>query len=129
MQRIPAAFVVIFLAIAPLALGRYGGENPRLERLFSTFISPCCWRENLTVHDSDIAHELRRQIQTMVGDGRSDDEIKAVLVKQYTRQILAIPDGSQGVWLFLTPWLALLAGSVGVMILLNRWRTQAAGSD
>ena len=127
MKRLPALFPLVLLALAPVAQGRYGSGDARLERLFSTFISPCCWRENLTVHDSEIARELHSQIQTMVRDGRSDDEIKAMLVKEYTRQILAVPDGSQGVWLFLTPWLAFFAGTAGVVFLLSRWRTHAAG--
>jgi cytochrome c-type biogenesis protein CcmH len=129
MERIPTLFSLVLLVLAPVALGRYGAGDPRLERLFNTFISPCCWRENLTVHDSEIAHELRSRIQTMVRDGRSDDEIKAVLVKEYTRQILAVPDGSQGAWLFLTPWVAFFGGAAGVLFLLNRWRTHTAGSD
>lgn len=126
MGRIQATFVFALLAFAPLANARYGHEDPRLEHLFSTFISPCCWRENLTVHDSEIAYRLRDRIRTMVLDGRTDDEIKAVLVKQYTRQILALPDGPQGVWLFLTPWLANAAGALGVLFLLNRLRTHSA---
>lgn len=93
MGRIQVAMAFALLTLAPLAHARFGKEDPRLERLFSTFISPCCWRENLTVHDSEIAHHLRSGIRTMVLDGRKDDEIKAVLVKQYTRQILALPDG------------------------------------
>ncbi len=126
MGRIRATFAFAFLALAPLAHAHFGNEDPRLERLFSTFISPCCWQENLTVHDSEIARQLRGQIRTLVLDGRTDDEIKVVLVKQYTRQILALPDGSQGVWLFLTPWLATGAGALGVVFLLNRLRTRSA---
>jgi cytochrome c-type biogenesis protein CcmH/NrfF len=126
MRRIQVASVYAFLALAPLAHARFGNEDPRLERLFSTFISPCCWRENLTVHDSEIAYQLRNRIRSMVLKGRTDDEIKAVLVKQYTRQILALPDGSQGVWLFLTPWLATAAGALGVLFLLIRLRTPSA---
>lgn len=126
MARIQSVLAFALLARAPLAHARFGNEDPRLERLFSTFISPCCWRENLTVHDSEIAYQLRDRIRTMVLAGRTDDEIKAVLVRQYTRQILALPDGPQGVWLFLTPWLATAAGALGVLFLLNRLRTHSA---
>lgn len=125
MGRIPAIFLFTLVALAPLAHAHFGNEDPRLERLFSTFISPCCWQENLTVHDSEIARQLRGRIRALVLDGRTDDEIKAVLVKQYTRQILALPDGPQGVWLFLTPWLATGAGALGVVFLLNRLRTRS----
>jgi cytochrome c-type biogenesis protein CcmH/NrfF len=126
MSRVRIAFAFAFLALAPSAHARFGDEDPRLERLFSTFISPFCWRENLTVHDSEIAYQLRDRIRAMVLDGWTDNQIKAVLVKQYTRQILALPDGPQGMWLFLTPWLATAAGALGVLFLLHRLRTHAA---
>ena len=116
----------VFLATAQIASAGFGAGNPRLEKLYGAFISPCCWRENLALHDSEIARELRRRIQTMVGEGRTDDEIKTTLVKQYTRQILALPDGTQGVWLFLTPCLAVLSGVAGLLVLLNRMRSSSA---
>lgn len=128
MTRIQAALACALFALAPLANAGFGNENPRLERLFSTFISPCCWRENLTVHDSEVARQLRSRIRTMVLDGRTDEEIKAVLVRQYTRQILALPDGLQGMWLFLTPWLATAAGALGVLFVLNRWRSHSTAT-
>lgn len=128
MKRIQAAFALIFLTLAPFAQARYGQEDPRLDRLFGTFISPCCWRENLTVHDSEIAQELRARIRSMVRDGLTDDHIKSTLVRQYTRQILSVPDGTQGVWLFLTPWLAALAGAFGVLFLLSRLRTPSTAA-
>jgi cytochrome c-type biogenesis protein CcmH/NrfF len=108
------------LSIAPFAIAGYGSENPRLEKLYGTFISPCCWRENLTVHDSQIAQELRARIATMVRSGRSDDEIKSALVAQYSKQILALPEGTQRVWLFLTPLAVAAAGLAAVSLRLKR---------
>ena len=91
----------------------YGQENPRLEHLYERFMSPCCWQQNLTLHDSPIADELRASIQTMVKSGRSDDEIKDAIVSQYGTRILSLPEGPARGWLFLTPWatagVALLA--------------------
>ena len=41
--------LVALLSIAPFAIAGYGSESPRLEKLYGTFISPCCWRENLNI--------------------------------------------------------------------------------
>jgi len=82
----------------------YGRENPRLQRLYERYMSPSCWQQNLTLHDSPIAHELRASIQTMLQNGRSDDEIKEALVGQYGKRILVLPEGEVGDWLFVTPW-------------------------
>jgi len=34
------------------ALANAANGDPRLERLFSKFMAPCCWRENLLSHSS-----------------------------------------------------------------------------
>jgi cytochrome c-type biogenesis protein CcmH/NrfF len=115
----------LFLVIAHLVQAGYGAGNPRLERLYATFISPCCWRENLTVHNSQIADELRAQIVVMVQAGRSDGEIKSALIAKYGKRILALPEGSQQLWLVLPPLLAGAAGLICVLLLLRRSRFRA----
>jgi cytochrome c-type biogenesis protein CcmH/NrfF len=88
----------------------YGAGNPRLEKLYASYLSPCCWRENLTSHSSREAEDLRAQIAGMVKAGLSDEDIKAALIKQYTKHILALPEGAEALWLFWTP---VLAGAIG----------------
>jgi len=115
----------LFLVLAQLAQAGYGAGNPRLERLYATFISPCCWRENLTVHNSEVADELRARIVVMVQAGRSDDEIKSALIEKYGKRILALPEGSQRLWLFLPPLLAGAGGLMIVLLFLRRSRFRA----
>ena len=115
-----------FLILIPRLWAIYGQENPRLEKLFGTFMSPCCWQQNLTVHDSPIANELRSQIRQAVLDGRTDEEIKASLVKQYSKRILALPEGAGRVWLFWTPWVAIAAGLLGLALAIRHFRSTRA---
>jgi cytochrome c-type biogenesis protein CcmH len=115
--------VLLLLAAVPL-LGSYGKGNARLERLYSTFMSPCCWQQNLTLHDSPIARELRAEIQRMVASGRSDQEIKADLVRRYSKRMLALPDGPERLWLIATPWLLSAAGLFGVALFVRRLRAE-----
>ncbi len=109
------------LILAQPILAAYGQGNPRLEKLYATFMSPCCWQQNLTVHDSPVANQLRAQIQQMVQEGRSDEEIKLSLIQKHTKRILAIPEGSQRVWLFATPWLAGVAGLLALVWAIRRY--------
>lgn len=115
----------LFLTITQIASAGYGAGNPRLERLYATFISPCCWRQNLTVHNSQIADELRAQIAIMVQAGRSDDEIKAALIEKYSKRILALPEGTQRLWLFWTPEVAVAAGLTMISLFFKRSRFRA----
>jgi cytochrome c-type biogenesis protein CcmH len=120
MHRVVVFAFLVSVCVAPLAKAGYGAGDARLEKLYSTFMAPCCWRENLTWHDSGAAEDLRDSIRTMVHEGRSDDEIKTALVERYTKRILALPEGPQRAWLFWTPWLFAVAGLSIVMAFLRR---------
>jgi cytochrome c-type biogenesis protein CcmH/NrfF len=101
-------------------LGALAVQSPRAESLIGRFIAPCCWRENLSLHHSPLADELRGSIREMVAEGKSDADIQAVLVAKYTERILAIPEGSKGQWLTWTPVAATLAGVGAVGLVLQK---------
>jgi cytochrome c-type biogenesis protein CcmH/NrfF len=114
-------FVLIVTVFTPVASGGDEG-NPRLQKLYSTFIAPCCWSKNLMEHDSQVAAEMRGQIELMVQAGRSDDEIKSVFVAKYGARVLGLPEGAPRAWLFWTPVAVAVAGLMAVCFFLNRSR-------
>ncbi len=118
-------FAAIF-TLSCLAVGNPAGGDPRLERLFSSYMAPCCWQGNLLQHDSPKAEQLRAEIRQMLAQGKSDDDIKAVLVAEYSRRILALPEGPAGDLLWWIPWLVLLLGVVAVAITIRRLRSGTA---
>lgn len=93
--------------------------DPRKEKLFSMFIAPCCWRQNLLAHQSPEAKTLRAEIIQWIEQGRSDEAIKQEILQRYTARILAMPEGARGQWLSWSPMvatgagLALVAGFIG----------------
>lgn len=121
--------VIVLLAGAGAAYGGYGADSPRLEHLYGDFIAPCCWRENLTTHDSPAADALRGRIQTHVEQGWTDEEIKTALVSEYGARILSLPEGSSRVWLFWTPLAAGLAGLAVVLFRLKRLRSPQLAAE
>lgn len=119
----------VLAALGPLcihALANAAKGDPRLERLFQTFIAPCCWRENLLVHQSPLADELRASIRADVEQGKSDEEIKAALVRRYSTRILSLPEGVRGVWLQWTPWAMAAAGLAALAGFLHRAKKHPA---
>jgi cytochrome c-type biogenesis protein CcmH/NrfF len=84
------------------------------------FIAPCCWRENLLVHHSPKADELRAEIGGLIQAGRTDVEIRNRLVEQYTTRILAQLEGPRGELLSWTPVAAALAGLGAIGLFLQR---------
>ncbi len=110
----------VFLAVP--AQGAYGEGNPRLQRLYSEFIAPCCWRENLTSHQSPAADQLRSRVATMTQDGHTDEEIRGVLVAEFGKRILSLPEGQARTWLFWTPAFLLALGATSLVWFLRRIR-------
>ncbi len=109
-------------ALAACLFANPAGGDPRKERLYSTFIAPCCWRENLLAHHSPKADELRGEIDSLIAAGRTDEEIKAGFVQRHSLRILALPEGARGEWLAWTPWAALLVGLTTVAWFIRRSR-------
>jgi len=118
-------FAALILVIAaPLLHAGYGAGDARKEKLYQTFIAPCCWQENLTEHHSPAADQLRARIDRLVIDGQSDRQIQDALIGEFGPRILALPEGRQRVWLFWTPFVVGLAGFAIVLLFLRRLRSR-----
>jgi len=77
----------------------------------------------LNVSQAPVADAQRRLIQRLVDEGRSKEEIKAVLEAEYGPRVLAVP--SQGGFdeaAWLVPALLALLGVGGVALAARRWR-------
>jgi cytochrome c-type biogenesis protein CcmH/NrfF len=57
--------------------------------------------------------------------GKSDDEIKAGLIGQYSARILAMPEGASGQWLSWAPVAAVCGGLGAVALAVQRMRQPA----
>ncbi|NKI16970.1 cytochrome c-type biogenesis protein CcmH [Spongiibacter sp. KMU-166] len=80
---------------------------------------PKCQNQNLSGSDSAIAVDLRRQVHSMIMDGKSDMEITQYMVDRYGDFILYKPRFSgASLALWLTP-LVLLGIGVGVWLTMS----------
>lgn len=116
---------LILLTAASTAHAGYGAGDPRLSKLYSSFMAPCCYGGDLTLHNSPAAAELRAEIATWVKEGRTDEEIRATLVARYGKNILTVPEGSAHTWLFSAPGFFTVLGLVVVVFVLRRMRRAA----
>jgi len=120
------AVLAVFLLTAGALWGNTTADEDRSRRLSTMFMGPCCWRENLSTHQSPDAAALRQEIRDMVKQGRDDEQIKSSVVAKYTSRILAVPEGPTGRWLSWTPWFAAALGALVVARLLTRVKKQSA---
>ena len=100
----------------------------RVHALAGDFACPVCRGQSLGESDVPIARTIRSSIRTMVDDGRTDDEIRSVLVARFGEDIDYTP-GGEGltglVWVL--PVLAGGAAAVGLGLALVRWRGGRSG--
>ena len=109
------ATALVFLAPLSLTATETGAEARRIE---ARFVAPCCWRENLAVHDSPVAKQLRSEIERLVASGQTESQIVDEYVARYGERILREPRGARFQILTITPampcsWLRLKTRSSG----------------
>jgi cytochrome c-type biogenesis protein CcmH len=117
--------LALWLAVAapdPQALER---DAKQLEAML---IAPCCWAQQVSVHQSPAADEIKANIRKMLAAGKTRQQILDAYVAEYGDRILAEPPARGfNTALYVAPWL-FLAGSVGLVVFVIR-RLRAPGLE
>lgn len=94
MPRMLIAASVVVLLWVPAAFAQPAAD-PALEKearqLESMLIAPCCWSQQVSVHQSPVAAEIRKDIRTQLAEGQTRQQILDAYVAQYGEPILAEP--------------------------------------
>lgn len=85
-------------------------QAARAREVERRILAPCCHRQTLEDHESEIAHLLRAEIQHRIAAGEPPDAIEDDLVRRYGEQVRAMPR----TW---DPRLPLGVGLGGVVLL------------
>ena len=107
----------LWLAVAaadPQALER---EAKQLE---AKLMAPCCWAQQVSLHQSPAADEIKQTIRKLLAEGKTSEQILDIYVAQYGDRILAEPP-ARGFsrLIYVAPWVFLVA-SVGLVIVVIR---------
>lgn len=96
----------------------YETEAREIETLL---IAPCCWRQPIADHQSEIAGEMKTDLRKMLAEGKQRKEILDFYVNQYGARILSIPP-QQGFnrMSFLMPVFFVLGGFVVVGLVMKK---------
>lgn len=80
-----------------------------------------CQNESLAGSRSDLANDLRREIRTLIQEGKSDDQIRSFMVERYGDFVLYRPPVKPITWLlWIGPFVILAIGIVGLLMYLRR---------
>ena len=98
-------------------------ERVNASRIQARFIAPCCWHENLAVHNSPVAEQMRAEIEQMVLQGQTEDQIVDRYVSRYGEKILGEPRGRIFWTLTIVPLIAIAAASIALGEFIRRRAT------
>jgi cytochrome c-type biogenesis protein CcmH len=92
----------------------------------------CMQCQNNSIADSpaDVASALRRDVQEQLLAGKTDDEIRASMIKRYGDVILFRPPLSASTaWVWIAPIVALLGGILVAVVVVRRRKALVASDD
>jgi cytochrome c-type biogenesis protein CcmH len=100
---------------------RDAAEEARFRALAHELRCVMCQNQSLADSNAQIAQDLRRQVLTLMREGKSDEEIKRFLVERYSEFVLYKPPVTPATWLlWFGPALVLLGGIVAVTAIVRR---------
>jgi len=116
-----STLVLLLLALQPLA-----AEENAVKRIQDRFLAPCCWRQSVAIHNSEIAKQMRAEIASMVASGKNEAEIVDLYVGRYGERILREPRGASWWWSILVPLASIALATAGLALFIRRQRRQSA---
>jgi cytochrome c-type biogenesis protein CcmH len=127
------AILLACLVLAPLAGAVDSGqrfEDPvqqsRFERVIRDLRCLVCRSESIADSNAPLAADLRREVETLMRAGRSDEEIYAFMTERYGDFVLLQPPVAPRTWLLWAAPALFLAGGVAVVLVVVRRRARLA---
>jgi len=130
------ALLVACLALAPLAVAVDSGqrfedpaEQSRYERVIRDLRCLVCRSESIADSNAPLAADLRREVESLMRAGRSDEEIYAFMTERYGDFVLLQPPVAPRTWLLWAAPALFLVGGIAVVLVVVRRRARAANAD
>jgi cytochrome c-type biogenesis protein CcmH len=120
----------IVIVLTALAAGQ--GTTPEAieeeaRAIEAALIAPCCFSQQVSVHQSPAAEELRLDIRRRLAAGEMRQQILDAYVQRYGTRVLAEPPARGfSITLYVVPPLLFVA-SIGLIVLLVRRYTRSEG--
>ena len=114
MMQMTVALWLAAAAVDPQAL------EQQAKQLEAKLMAPCCWAQQVSLHQSPAADDIRRNIRRLLAEGKTSQQILDTYVAEYGDRILAEPP-ARGFsrLIYVAPWV-FLAGSVGLVVVVIR---------
>jgi cytochrome c-type biogenesis protein CcmH len=95
------ATILTLVLVSPASLTNT--QTAEISKVEKRLLAPCCYTQSIAQHGSDIAVQMRNEVEGMVADGKSEEEIVGHYRNIYGDRIVIVPDGLRGRILFGLP--------------------------
>ncbi len=128
-----ASFLLMQLAAAPASANEAVplAEDPVVEQRLLVIAEEVrclvCQNESLAGSRADLAQDLRREIRSLIKQGKTDAEVMAFLVSRYGDYVRYRPPVKPTTWLLWGgPFMLLAAGLIALVLFVRRRRVTSA---
>ena len=127
-----AAWVLLSVSAGAVDTGQRfddPAEQARYERLIRDLRCVTCRSESIADSNAPLAADLRREVDSLMREGKSDAAIHAFMTERYGDFVLLRPPVAPRTWLLWAAPALFLAGGLAVVIVVVRRRAFAARSN
>lgn len=119
----------ILVALMLLASAQASAADVEREAraLEAMIIAPCCYSQQVSVHQSPAADEVRKDVRLRLAAGETREQILNAYVAQYGKRILAEPPAEGfDLALYVLPPVLLILSAALVVVVLRRFSRRPA---
>jgi cytochrome c-type biogenesis protein CcmH len=104
-------------------------QQARYERLIRDLRCLVCRSESIADSNAPLASDLRREVDSLIREGKSDAEIHAFMTERYGDFVLLRPPVTPRTWLLWAAPALFLVGGLAVVLVVVRRRAIAARAN
>lgn len=104
-------------------------EQARYERLIRDLRCLVCRSESIADSNATLAADLRREVESLMREGKSDAEVHAFMTERYGDFVLLRPPVTPRTWLLWAAPALFVAAGLAVVIVVVRRRATSARSN
>lgn len=127
MKAIGMLLAGVLLTAGPAMSQGARNIEPEARAIEAQLVAPCCWSQQVSVHQSEAASQIKADVRQALLEGRTKDEILESYVDKYGPQILIEPPARGfGASLYVIPVIAFVLSAAGVGVLVRRFARRGA---
>lgn len=130
LKRYAPALIFFLLAAIPLLAVPSSAIEREARELEAMLVAPCCWSQQVSLHQSEAASQIKTEIRLGLNAGQTRQQILDGYVAQYgTRILIQPPAKGFSATLYVLPVVAFVFSAGGVAWMVRRFTRRPSPVD